>query len=787
MAEDNKYKKFVDDAEKELKRLEREEKRIAAAKKKYEDDNHDKRKKRYLEYKKQLKDLKSEQDKITTSLKLEKAERKEIDKYNRSLAKLSERVRKEIGISVDKGSVFESISQDIVKEKAKETVLEGEAQSKAARRETIMSSIVGDMETQAKAIEKSLGLDEEREQFAQRRRDIESMSDELSKEEIEKLKDAVNRTEELYNKNQRILELQSKQKDLYNSMPESLKSAITFGQGLFGTLKKAGLAAASFAIIGAVLVSAVKSFTALDSAADKFNDDTKLAISQMGEMQKQAANIVAEFTVLGATATDFYNIQKELLGVFNDTFRVSESVGKSLVVINKNFGVSESAAAKTLQIFENIADVNTETAASLQLQTLALARSNHVAPAAVIEDIAKSSETIYGAFQGNVDELVRSAVVARRLGTEISKIVDTTNKLLNFETSITSELNAAAFVGGQFNLQRARTLRLQGKIGESQEEILRQIQRSGDFRLQNYYTQEALAEASGMTTEEIIKQLNNQDKLNKLGVKQQQIAKEAMDNGLDITNLSTRELETQVELFKLQKEQQGVVANIENSFNSISANLGKTLLPVVEKVAQFFQFISESTAGVVAFTGTLVTLLGTILALKIAALAIDIKSAIAKRKETQMSILGAVASVFKGQGAVPIIGAVLAAAMIGTLFAALAKAKNVGDLASPAGMGRTMVSTREGGLFQTSPNDDVVAAPNLISTLNTISDPPRLPVTQTVNNTQQSNGTDKLIRTIERLEKAYMKGAQVNLDGINVTKRLGRVSDETTKNNFSLV
>jgi hypothetical protein len=51
---------------------------------------------------------------------------------------------------------------------------------------------------------------------------------------------------------------------------------------------------------------------------------------------------------------------------------------------------------------------------------------------------------------------------------------------------------------------------------------------------------------------------------------------------------------------------------------------------------------------------------------------------------------------------------------------------------------------------------------------------------------QSNSGADKLISTIERLEKAYMRGAQVNIDGIKVTSRIGRVADETTRNNFSL-
>ena len=48
--------------------------------------------------------------------------------------------------------------------------------------------------------------------------------------------------------------------------------------------------------------------------------------------------------------------------------------------------------------------------------------------------------------------------------------------------------------------------------------------------------------------------------------------------------------------------------------------------------------------------------------------------------------------------------------MIGAIAMATTKAKSVGDLAIPAS-GKTMISSKEGGLFELSPNDDVVAAP----------------------------------------------------------------------------
>ena len=92
-----------------------------------------------------------------------------------------------------------------------------------------------------------------------------------------------------------------------------------------------------------------------------------------------------------------------------------------------------------------------------------------------------------------------------------------------------------------------------------------------------------------------------------------------------------------------------------------------------------------------------------------------------------LAIKGVVAAVSMAWSALAAMGTAtlgfgLAAAIpIGLAFAAgafgsLSKAKEGGDMISPAG-GQTMVSTKEGGLFKMSPNDDILAAPGLANSM----------------------------------------------------------------------
>ena len=67
---------------------------------------------------------------------------------------------------------------------------------------------------------------------------------------------------------------------------------------------------------------------------------------------------------------------------------------------------------------------------------------------------------------------------------------------------------------------------------------------------------------------------------------------------------------------------------------------------------------------------------------------------------------------------IPVIGPILAVAAIAAAaaggYALYNKFNKAGDVMSPS-KGKTQISTKEGGLFELSKNDDVIAAPGLLS------------------------------------------------------------------------
>ena len=655
--------------------------------------------------------------------------------------------------------------------KAQEANLSDDELENSVYRRGILEEQLSAQQSQASALVRAKKEENELSQFKEQQAHYDSLRGELGDELVDKLIESNKETENLFKQEQRVLQLRKQQEDLLNQMPEPIKNAVELAKGL-GNAIKAGLG--PLFIIGAVVTAAFKSFTDLEDGAEEFRKTTGLTNSQMKDIRSQANQITQEFADTGLAAKDVFNTVASLKQEFSDISNFSNEVVAGLTLLNTNFGVTTENAGKVQGIFEQIGGLSSETATSLQLQVANLANMAGVAPAKVFQDIAENAEAASKFFRGDVKALAAAAVQARRLGSNLNSVVTTTEKLLDFESGISAELEAAAFVGGQFNLTRARGLAAAGKEVEAQQEILNQLQRSGDFRKQDYFTQTALANAAGMEVAEINKLLTNREKLNSLSGQQLKLTEDAMKNGLDISNINKEDLATQVELFSNQQEQQKVLDKIANQFTGIASTVGSVLVPLLDGVLMLLYPIQL----VVEFIRDVFGSIGTAISNTIGPLTMVGK--------IMKSIAGAtiVYAAYKAFASVknPIMGAIAAAAVLTAGFATLAK---IGDLNSPAD-GKTIVSTKEGGVFELSPNDDLVAAPGASRALQNMSQGGGS-ISQPTNIIAQSNnGTDKLISTIERLEKAYMRGSQVNLDGIKVTNRLGAVINETTRNNFSL-
>lgn len=179
-----------------------------------------------------------------------------------------------------------------------------------------------------------------------------------------------------------------------------------------------------------------------------------------------------------------------------------------------NMGITGDESAKLIGSFARLNGNSTDTAMNLAASTKELAKANGIPIDQVMKDVAGSSETFaeYGKDGGT--NIAEAAVAAAKLGVNMSSLTKVTDSLLDFETSITKELELGAMLGKNINLDRARALAYEGSIGGAVKETLSTLGGIEAFNKMDIFSKRKAAELLGLSVEEFQKMAANSDKLN---------------------------------------------------------------------------------------------------------------------------------------------------------------------------------------------------------------------------------------------------------------------------------
>jgi methyl-accepting chemotaxis protein len=606
-----------------------------------------------------------------------------------------------------------------------------------------------------------------------------------------------------------------------------LKSAYALLNRLSGGFGLLVIGAVAFA---AALYSGFKRFKEIDTAAQKFREETGLLVSQTGQVANNIKSVSAEFAGLGVSAEDVAKAASDFTKEFDGLEQPSKEVLGSMVALNKNFGIGTKEASELNKIFQNIGGLNADQSQALIGNTTELAKMADVAPDKVIKDMAENSEVAYKYFNGSPEALAQAAVQAAKLGTSIKQAGAVADTLLDFETSITAELEASAILGTNLNLSQARYLAANGKILEAQQSVLDQVANLGDLTKLNTYEQKALADATGMQMGDLINQQRIREKFGKLNSEDLAAAMSLMNSGRDISKLNAADLKAQTERLASQKEMQTVMDNISNSgsaigtaFQDMFEPFAATLMPFVSDVVSMLSYVlvpalrfigklfgyilsplsairemfialtTEGAGGLVdkmRELGPIVSGIGIVLSAVIlpsllsGAISLGRMVLSAGIWAVQM-IAGAIASITAASAMTLGIGAIAIAAGIGVAMAAMNSGMSkAGDMNSPAD-GKTRVSTKEGGLFELSPNDDLLAAPGLSDAMSGGSSG----LTESVsgNGGSVNISMDGVIFELQELRAAFLSNKDVYMDREKVSSAVVRTNEKSGENRFGLM
>ena len=121
----------------------------------------------------------------------------------------------------------------------------------------------------------------------------------------------------------------------------------------------------------------------------------------------------------------------------------------------------------------------------------------------IAKDIADNSEGIAKWSRDTGTNLIKATGYARKFGTEISKILSLSEKLMDIESSTQDAYSLQVLTGQTIDVQLMRQLAFQGKHLELTKLVTKQIASMSGAQYQNALVQQQIADTYGMTVIEI--------------------------------------------------------------------------------------------------------------------------------------------------------------------------------------------------------------------------------------------------------------------------------------------
>ena len=225
---------------------------------------------------------------------------------------------------------------------------------------------------------------------------------------------------------------------------------------------------------------------------------------------------------IGTTALAFIDDNavenaKALSNEFGGISNVSTELQASTSLISTNMGISGTEAASLAGSFSRLNGNSEGVALDMVKTTQQFAKQNGIIPSQLMADLADSTEAFALFGKDGGENILRAAGYAKKLGVNMSSVTGLADNLLDFESSITKELELSALMGKNINLDRARALAYAGDLEGMTKETLKALGGQAAFNKMDYFQKKASADLLGVSVDELSKMVANQENANELG------------------------------------------------------------------------------------------------------------------------------------------------------------------------------------------------------------------------------------------------------------------------------
>jgi hypothetical protein len=321
-------------------------------------------------------------------------------------------------------------------------------------------------------------------------------------------------------------------------------------------------------------------FAELDEAGKSFRETTGFLASQTKEIEANIQATSRDLAGFGVSVKDATESAQQLANAFGDTSIANKENIEYVSLMKQNLGVSAEDSTALMQNFMGIGGMSSKVARETAGAAASMAKAAGVPFGAVMKEVAKPSAEVRSLIKGSVDNLIKGAIEARRLGTSLEAVGKAAAGVLDFQNSINDEMEASVLFGKDVNLQKMRELSYAGDLEGVAREQAKLLKEAGDVSKMDFFQRQSIAKALGMSVEEMDKMNAKQQELNQLRLEDPETYEKltAKQKVMDKTKESLsdkykKELLSQ----QLASQQEKLMASI----NQIMTDISEILLPIV--------------------------------------------------------------------------------------------------------------------------------------------------------------------------------------------------------------
>lgn len=386
--------------------------------------------------------------------------------------------------------------------------------------------------------------------------------------------------------------------DSVNVISETGPAVESTAAGLEGASGAAmGMAAAlgPVLIVALAIAAAVKLFEKaleLDQEITDMSRGLGISREEAEHIHHELLGVAENTEVIGANSKELSTAFTQLAKDMGSVNLATAEMAETQVLLTKQYGLAGEEASN----FQKMAMVSGKTAEQnvVAIQNITEEMTGGMMNYKdVMKDVAGTSKAVQATFKGNIGQLTKAVITAKKFGKTLDDVKKITDGLLDIEGSIEKEMEARVLTGKDINLDQARLLKLKGDEAGAMEEIMKQVGSYDELMKMAPYQQEALAAAAGMTVDELVSGAEQQKLFNDLSAETGRSIKNASDlREEDLAHLSDATKE-QAKALVLEQQRASATERMSKMGDKLMALFTELATPIMDMLEPLLEIVDD--------------------------------------------------------------------------------------------------------------------------------------------------------------------------------------------------